>query len=95
MTIIREILARGGSLMMTRNIFPERGIKAERHTHYHEQVSYILTGSFKFTVDEREYILKPGDSIYIGSNIPHSAESLEDNSTVLDIFTPQREDFLK
>lgn len=93
MSIIREILARGGNLMMTRNIFPEKGIKAERHTHYHEQISYILSGSFRFTVEEREYILKAGDSIYIGSNIPHSAESLENNSVVLDVFTPQREDF--
>lgn len=95
MEIIREVLARGGKLMLTRNTFPIKGIKAETHTHYHEQISYILSGSFKFTLNEEEHILKAGDSIYIGSNIPHSAESLEDNSIVLDVFTPQREDFLK
>jgi len=93
--ITREILVRGGNLMMTRNTFPIRGTKAERHFHHHEQVSYILSGSFKFTVGEEEKILKIGDNLYIGSNIPHSAEALEDNSIVLDVFTPQREDFLR
>lgn len=95
MEIIREILARGGNLMLTRNTFPVKGTKAEKHTHHHEQVSYILSGSFKFTLDGEEYILKVGDSIYIGSNVLHSAEALEDNSVVIDVFTPQREDFLK
>jgi len=95
MSIVREILARGGNLMLTRNTFLTKGTKAETHTHYHEQISYILSGSFKFIVNNEEKLLKVGESLYIPSNAPHSAEALEDNSIVLDVFTPQREDFLR
>ncbi|MBC7321385.1 cupin domain-containing protein [bacterium] len=95
MGIIREVLAHGGNLMLTRNTFPTKGTKAETHTHYHEQISYILSGSFRFVLNGEEKILEIGGSLYIPSNAPHSAEALEDNSIVLDVFTPQREDFLK
>ncbi|MCX7795799.1 MAG: cupin domain-containing protein [bacterium] len=95
MSIIREVLAHGGNLMLTKNIFTIKGTKAETHTHHHEQISFILSGSFKFTLNKEERILNVGDSLYIPSNIPHSAEALEDNSIVLDVFTPQREDFLR
>lgn len=95
MDIIREVLAYGGNLMLTRNTFSKKGTKADTHTHYHEQISYILSGSFRFILDKEERILNVGDSLYIPSNMPHSAEALEDNSVVLDVFTPQREDFLR
>ncbi|MGC8972396.1 MAG: cupin domain-containing protein [bacterium] len=95
MNIIREVLAYGGNLMLTRNTFPKKGTKASTHKHHHEQISYVLSGSFRFILDKEERILNVGDSLYIPSNIPHSAEALEDNSVVLDVFTPQREDFLR
>ncbi len=95
MSITREVLAYGGNLMLTRNTFTTKGTKADTHTHYHEQISYILSGSFKFILDKEERILNFGDSLYIPANMPHSAEALEDNSIVLDVFTPQREDFLR
>ena len=39
-------------------------------------------------------VLKRGDSAYIPSDIMHGVTAIE-SSKVLDIFTPQREDFLK
>ena len=65
------------------------------HSHTHEQVSYIANGSFEFDINENKQVVKKGDSIYIPTNEPHSALALEEGSIIVDIFTPQREEFLK
>ena len=66
----------------------EKGAVGTMHRHPHEQVSYILSGSFG-----KKYILHKGDSYYVAPNENHGATALED-AVILDIFTPQREDFL-
>jgi len=38
-------------------------------------------------------ILSCGDSFFAGENVEHGVRALED-SVILDVFTPQREDFL-
>lgn len=39
-------------------------------------------------------ILKQGDSYYAAKNILHGVVALEDDSVIIDAFTPPREDFL-
>jgi quercetin dioxygenase-like cupin family protein len=89
----RKLLARGGSMMMTEVTFQKDSI-GEIHSHVHEQVSYIVQGSFEFNLDGNIQRVERGDSIYIASNTPHGVKALENESIILDIFTPQREDFL-
>lgn len=89
----RKILATGGK-MMTVEVHFKKGAVGTVHTHPHEQVSYIVAGSFEFELDGKKEILKAGDTYYVGPNIPHGVVALED-SIIVDIFTPQREDFLK
>lgn len=89
----RKLLGRGGSLMMTEVSFQKDSIGAI-HSHSHEQVSYIVQGSFEFHLDGKVQKVIKGDSIYIPPNILHGVKALEDHSIILDVFTPQREDFL-
>ncbi|KZL89596.1 cupin domain-containing protein [Clostridium magnum] len=89
----RKILATGGSMMTVEVRFKKGGIGAV-HTHPHEQVSYVLEGSFEFDLEGEKHIIKAGDTYYIKPNQAHGVVALED-SVILDIFTPQREDFLK
>ncbi|MCH6265939.1 cupin domain-containing protein [Neobacillus citreus] len=89
----RKLLGRGGSLMMTEVSFQKDAIGAI-HSHPHEQVSYIVQGSFEFNLDGNVQQVVKGDSIYIPSNTLHGVKALEDDSIILDVFTPQREDFL-
>lgn len=70
-----------------------KGAVGEPHRHSHEQVSYILAGKFRYTMDGQTYILEKGDTYYVPPEAFHGAEALED-SIILDIFTPQREDFV-
>lgn len=88
----RRILAHGGQMMGVEASF-EKGAVGEAHRHPHEQVSYILSGSFQYEVEGKTYTLHKGDSYYVAPNELHGATALED-AVILDIFTPQREDFL-
>ncbi len=90
--ITRRILARGGSLMGVEASF-KKGAVGSVHQHSHEQVSYIVSGSFQYEADGIKYMLKAGDSYYVEPDSLHGATALED-SVILDIFTPQREDFI-
>ena len=90
--ITRRILARGGAMMGVEASFA-KGAVGSAHRHPHEQVSYILSGSFEYQVEGEKYILHKGDSYYVAPDLLHGATALED-SVILDIFTPQREDFL-
>jgi quercetin dioxygenase-like cupin family protein len=92
--VSRKILGCGGSLMMVEVHFKKGGIGTAHSHDGHEQVSYIAKGSFQVTVGDEKKILKQGDSFYANKNITHGVEALED-SIILDVFTPIREDFLK
>lgn len=90
----RKILGTGGSLMMVEVTFEKGGV-GEVHAHAnHEQVSYIVKGSFEVVVGSERKIVKAGDSFYAGLNVPHGVTALED-AIILDVFTPIREDFLE
>jgi quercetin dioxygenase-like cupin family protein len=89
----RKILASAGRLMTVEVIFKKDAVGA-LHSHPHEQISYIVRGKFEFEIDGRKHILNAGDSYYVGPDKIHGIKALED-SVILDVFTPQREDFLK
>jgi quercetin dioxygenase-like cupin family protein len=92
--VSRKIRARGGKLMLVEVSFSAGGIGAE-HDHPHEQATYCLSGEFVFTVVGSESrTLKPGDSVFIPASARHHVKCVAAGS-LLDAFTPQREDFLK
>ena len=91
--IQRKIRAHGGTLMMVEVMF-ESGALGYEHTHVHEQVCYCLAGEFEFSVDGQKTHLRPGDSVYIPPSAPHGVVCLS-QGRLLDVFTPQRDDFLK
>ncbi|MCI6151760.1 cupin domain-containing protein [Fusobacterium perfoetens] len=89
----RKILAHNNPLMIVEVHF-NKGAKGYQHKHKHSQVTYILEGKFQFIVNGKERIVQKGDSIYIESETLHGTTCLE-QGILLDIFTPEREDFLK
>ncbi len=89
----RKILACGGNLMIAEVEFKKGGV-GELHSHSHEQISYITQGSFLYIIEDSEKILRTGDSCYIPPGALHGITALEDGK-LMDVFTPQREDYLK
>ena len=93
--IVRKMLAHNGNLMTVEVKFKKASDDYGMHNHVHEQIAYIISGSVEFAVEGREnVILHAGDSIYVEPNVVHGCKPLEDDTTLLDVFTPMREDFL-
>jgi quercetin dioxygenase-like cupin family protein len=63
------------------------------HTHSQEQIVHILSGRMRLIVGGVAHELRPGDSYYLASNIPHAVETIED-TRVLDTFSPPRDEYL-
>ena len=89
----RRILAYNDSLMAVEVGF-ETGSEGAPHTHPHTQLSYVLSGSFRYTVEDESVLLDPGDSIVVPAGLAHGTVCLA-KGVLLDVFTPKREDFLK
>ncbi len=90
--LTRKVAAYNDNVMCVEVHF-DKGTVAARHHHRHEQITYVISGKFEFTVGDETYIVSAGDSLYKQPDIEHGATCLE-AGTLLDIFTPQREDFL-
>ena len=88
----RKLGAYNDNLMVVEVHF-EAGTTAPLHHHVHEQITYVISGKFEFTVGDETYIVGAGDSLYKQPNIVHGATCIE-SGTLLDVFTPHREDFL-
>lgn len=90
--VIRTVLAYGDNIMAVENCF-EKGAVGALHNHPHTQVTYILSGKFKFTIGEEEKIVQTGDMMFNRKGVIHGCICLE-GGAVLDVFTPMREDFI-
>ena len=85
-----------GDKMMLAHVYLKKGCVVPLHHHENEQITYILEGALRFHIgaeDGEEIIVRAGDVLHIPSNVPHTAEALEDTLDV-DIFSPPRQDWL-
>jgi quercetin dioxygenase-like cupin family protein len=88
----RQVLAYGPDLMLVRVDF-RAGAVGRLHHHPHRQATYVVAGSFEVTIDGETTTLAAGDSFFATADVPHGVRALNDG-TLLDCFTPAREDFL-
>ena len=54
----------------------------------------MLSGKFRYSIEDEAVEMNPGDSITVPSGLPHGTVCLE-KGVLLDTFTPMREDFLR
>ena len=91
--IERKIKSRGGQIMLV-EVYCKDGAIGTPHKHVHEQACYCLEGEFEFNIGGEIKNVKAGDTLFIAYNLEHSFKLLSNTGRVLDIFTPQRLDFL-
>ncbi|QIM68017.1 cupin domain-containing protein [Basfia succiniciproducens] len=89
----RKILAYSENIMSVEVHF-EKGAIGSLHSHSHEQLTYVLSGSFEFTIGDETKIVNAGDVLYKQPNVMHGCVCLE-KGVLLDTFTPMRKDFIK
>lgn len=89
--LLRQVLVHTAALMLVRHQM-QKGWVGVAHSHAHEQLVYVISGRLRVKVGgiTREY--GGGESFIVGSNVVHQAMALEE-SIVLDVFTPAREDY--
>jgi quercetin dioxygenase-like cupin family protein len=90
--VIRQVLSDSPELMVVAFRF-DQGAEGRLHNHPHVQSTYVESGRFAFTVAGEDIEVGPGDSFVIPSNAMHGCRCLEPG-TLIDTFTPRRDDFL-
>ena len=66
------------------------------HQHVHEQATYVADGEIIFFCEgEPEQRLAKGDMFRVPSNRKHGIRLLSASATLVDSFSPVREDFIK
>ncbi len=89
----RRVLAHSDAIMAVEMRFL-KDAEGAPHSHPHDQVTYIVSGRFRFTNDCVTRDVGAGDSIRFAPGTTHGTVCLEDGCLV-DVFTPCREDFLR
>lgn len=90
--VCRKILAYTDELMCVENRFEKGGV-GTLHSHPHTQITYVVSGVFEFEIDGVKKIVTAGDTMLKKDSVVHGCVCLE-AGTLLDVFTPMRQDFL-
>ena len=83
-----------GENIMLSYLEMEEGSVVPTHRHPHEQAGMLLTGKMELTIGDETRVCLPGDMFIIPPNTPHTAKPVDGPATLLDIFSPVREDYV-
>lgn len=83
----------GEQLMACRLRFAPHVVTA-LHRHPHEQMTFVLQGRVRFTIEGKEQVAQGGDVVHFPSNVEHGATMLDEEVVLIDVFTPVRQDFI-
>ena len=87
----RQVMATSDKMMLVRHRM-EAGWVGARHAHPHEQLIFVLAGAITLVAGDETNELRAGDSLMVPGKMEHKASASEE-SEVLDVFTPAREDY--
>jgi quercetin dioxygenase-like cupin family protein len=82
-----------GEHLMLSYLQMEAGAEIPLHHHPHEQGGMLLQGRLQLTIGDETRIVEPGAMFLIPPNVPHRAVALDGPATILDVFSPVREDY--
>lgn len=90
--VFRKTMTVTASMMLC-EITLKAGSGVDLHQHMHEQIGYVVRGQIRMIIGEEERVLSPGDSYSIPGGVPHGGWPVDGDCTVVDIFSPHREDY--
>ena len=92
--IRRKIVAHTPQLMSVLVQF-DKGAVGTAHAHdAHDQIAFVVSGSFEAEVAGIKRVLRTGDAFIAPRLHSHGVVALEAGSTLLDQFSPRRNDYL-
>lgn len=90
--VLRRTLGHGAQMLLAEFTLAA-GSEVPMHSHHHDQVGYVVSGSMELTIQDEARTCAAGDSYYIPGDVPHKA-FVADGAVVIDVFNPPREDYL-
>jgi quercetin dioxygenase-like cupin family protein len=82
-----------GQNLMLSYLEMDAGAEVPLHSHPHEQGGVLLSGTLELTIGDETRRVTPGALFLIPPNVPHRAVAIDGPATVLDVFSPVREDY--
>lgn len=92
--IYRKIVGHTPDLMCTLVRFDKGAIGTPHFHDEHDQIAYVAAGSFEVEVDGNKRTLSIGDAYIARKKQMHGVVALEQDSLLVDQFSPRRNDFL-
>jgi quercetin dioxygenase-like cupin family protein len=89
----RRVLAYNEKLFLAEHEMMQ-GWTGTAHSHPHDQIVYVVRGHLKVTCQGKTVDVRTGDTFVVRGGVEHGASALEE-SLVIDVFTPCREDYLR
>ena len=90
--LTRRVLAYNDKLFLAEHQMV-KGWAGAMHCHPHDQVVYIVRGHLKVNCLGKTFELRAGDTFVVRGGVQHGASAVEE-SLVIDVFTPCREDYI-
>lgn len=88
----RKAFSGEGATMALHRLMP--GHEPKPHSHPHEQIAYIMSGTMRFHVGGVAHLLGPGGLLVVPPNVEHWGEVVGDEPVMnLDVFTPRRPEY--
>ena len=92
--IRRKIVGHTPELMSVLVQF-DKGAIGTPHSHeVHDQIAFVIAGSFAAEVAGAKRVLHVGDAFIAPKHNTHGVVALEAGSTLLDQFSPRRDDYI-
>ena len=90
--LTRRVLAYNEKLFLAEHEMV-KGWKGTLHSHPHDQIVYVVRGHLHVDCAGQSFDIRTGDTFVVRGGVQHGASAVED-SLVVDIFTPWREDYV-
>src|SRR5216683_4928736 len=90
--LTRRVLAYNDKLFLAEHEMV-KGWAGALHSHPHEQIVYVVHGHLRVTCQGNIFEVRTGDTFVVRGGAEHGASAIED-SLVIDVFTPCRQDYI-
>jgi quercetin dioxygenase-like cupin family protein len=90
--LTRNVLAYNDKLFVAEHKMI-KGWAGAMHSHPHDQAVYIVSGKIRVNSQGKTFDLGAGDTFVVRGGVEHGASAIEE-SVVVDVFTPCREDYI-
>jgi quercetin dioxygenase-like cupin family protein len=71
----------------------DAGTVVPEHSHDHEQMGVLVSGSLTFRIGDEERVLEAGGTWCVPSGVPHSVTTGPDGAVLVEVFAPTRADW--